>query len=129
MVLEGGLRAESFSAYMRGERTLLDPEYSGFIDSKAVDKTVRSGIIGKNRETTVSYVHKIGKIDIELYSCITDDITTDEVVITNERIQHINDRHPGDYEYIKWHIQEILDSPDYILEDTNKENTGLILKN
>ena len=120
--------AESFGAYISGERSLLDPEYVRCIDSKAVDKTVKSGIIGKNRETTVSDVHKIGKIDIELYSCITDDITTDEVVITNERIQHINDRHPGDYEYIKWHIQEILDGPDYILEDTNKENTGLILK-
>ena len=38
MVLEGGLRAESFGAYMSGERTLLDPEYAGFIDSKAIDK-------------------------------------------------------------------------------------------
>ncbi len=45
MVLEGGLRAESFGAYMRGERTLLDPEYVRFIDSKAIDKTAKSGII------------------------------------------------------------------------------------
>ena len=45
MVLEGGLRAESFGAYMRGERTLLDPDYAGFIDSKAIDRSTNPDII------------------------------------------------------------------------------------
>ena len=69
----------------------------------------------------------IGKIDRSIYGCITDDIVTDEVIITDERIQHIKERHPGDYErYIKY-ITRILADPDYILE-ANKPNTGVVLK-
>lgn len=34
-------------------------------------------------------MHHIGQIDIEKYRVVTEDIRTDEVVITDERIQHI----------------------------------------
>lgn len=69
----------------------------------------------------------IGKIDIEKYKCITPDITTDEVIITEERIAHIQARHPGDYERVWSFLQDALADPDYILDD-KMENTGLILK-
>ena len=36
----------------------------------------------------------VGHINIKLYRCITEDITTDEVIITEERIQHIEEHHP-----------------------------------
>ncbi len=55
-------------------------------------------------------VQRIGKIDIEKYKVVSDRIRTDEVVITDERIQHIRERHPQDFErysvYIKiyWKI-------------------------
>lgn len=68
-----------------------------------------------------------GYIDIEKYRCITDDITTDEVVITEERVRHIEAHHPGHYEKISPFLQAALDAPDYILEDKNP-NTALILK-
>ena len=34
-------------------------------------------------------MHLIGKIDKNIYKCITEDIVTDEVIITDERIRHI----------------------------------------
>lgn len=68
-----------------------------------------------------------GYIDIEKYRCISHDITTDEVIITKERIAHIMERHPGDYERYIGYLSEILADPDYILE-ANKPNTGIILK-
>ena len=37
----------------------------------------------------------LGKIDREVYSCVAGDIVTDEVIITDERVQHIKERHPG----------------------------------
>ena len=40
----------------------------------------------------------VGHIDMEKYSCVTTDIATDEVILTEERIAHIRQRHPGDYE-------------------------------
>lgn len=72
-------------------------------------------------------VHIIGKIDIEKYKCVTEDILTEEVVITEPQIAHIKDRHPNDYERYFKYISEILKSPDYILE-ANKPNTAFVLK-
>lgn len=73
-------------------------------------------------------MYYITKIDIEKYRCIAEDITTDEVIITEERIQHIEDHHPGAFEKIATYLQIALDDPDYILEDGKNTNTGLILK-
>ncbi|MGN0601720.1 MAG: PBECR2 nuclease fold domain-containing protein [Oscillospiraceae bacterium] len=72
-------------------------------------------------------MHYIGKIDIEKYKCVTNDITTDEVIITDERIQHIKDRHPNDYEKYCFYMSEVISNPEYIVE-ANKPNTALVLK-
>ena len=69
----------------------------------------------------------IGKINREIYKCISDDIQTEDVIITEERIQHIKERHPNDYERYCEFLKEIVEQPDYIVE-TNKSNTALILK-
>ena len=68
-----------------------------------------------------------GKIDIEIYNCITKDITTDEVIITDERIQHIKEHHPNNYEQYYSYMRSIIENPEYIIE-ANKPNTALILK-
>lgn len=47
---KGEYLAESFTAYMKGERDILDPEYVEFIDSKTIDKSTKSGIIGEKEE-------------------------------------------------------------------------------
>ena len=74
-------------------------------------------------------VTTVGTIDRGIYSCITPDIQTDEVVITDERIGHIKEHHPGDYEKIAPFLKAALSDPDYILEDeAHRKNTGLILK-
>ena len=72
-------------------------------------------------------MHSVGKIDIEIYKCITEDIVTDEVIITSEKIQHIKDRHPEDYERYCGYLNEIIEEPQYIVE-TAKPDTALILK-
>ena len=72
-------------------------------------------------------VHSIGKIDREIYKCITEDIRTDEVIITDNQIQHIKARHPEAYERFSGWFGEIVRNPDYIVE-TLKPNTALILK-
>ena len=81
----------------------------------------------ESKGKTVDSVKTIGKIDIKKYQCITKDIQTDEVIITDERIQHIRERHPDDYEKYFKYANDILAAPDYILE-ANKPNTAFILK-
>lgn len=105
---------------------------AAFVDGRHKDgltRTVAGDIIKtrKKSKEEVSDVQTVGRIDIEKYRCITSGITTDEVIITDERIQHIMERHPGDYERYIGYIPEILADPDYILE-ANKPNTGVILK-
>jgi len=72
-------------------------------------------------------VHTIGKIDKNIYKCVTEDIVTDEVIITDERIAHIQERHPNDYERFYSYIPEIISDPDYIIE-ANKPYTATVLK-
>lgn len=72
-------------------------------------------------------MHFVTKLDIEKYSCVTERIITDEVIITDVQIQHIKDRHPGAYELFREHFEEIINAPDYIIE-ANKPGTALVLK-
>ena len=69
----------------------------------------------------------VGYIDTETYRCVTDNIVTNEVIITEERVQHIRDRHPGDYERYLKHMEKIIAEPDFIIA-ANKENTAVVLK-
>lgn len=95
---------------------------------KSVAKSGESGTTTSNKEKTTSNdVHKIGVIDINKYQCVTKDIKSNEVIITDERIQHIKDRHPKDYERYCGYMREIISNPDYIIE-ANKPNTALLLK-
>lgn len=40
----------------------------------------------------------ICKLDIDKYKCVTSDIITYEVIITDKQIEHIKERHPYDFE-------------------------------
>lgn len=72
-------------------------------------------------------MHIIGKINKNIYKCVTEDITTEEVIITDNQINHIKNRHPNDYENFSSYFSDILSDPDFILE-ANKHNTAFILK-
>ncbi|MCM1480733.1 MAG: PBECR2 nuclease fold domain-containing protein, partial [Muribaculaceae bacterium] len=69
----------------------------------------------------------IGKIDIEKYRCVSDNIITDEVIITENQISHIKEHHPNDYEQFSQYLGEIVADPDYIIEG-NRPDSALILK-
>lgn len=85
------------------------------------------GILDVLDKSEVAKVRIIGKIDVNIYKCVSDDIVTDEVVITDERVEHIKERHPNDYERFVEYIPLIIAEPDYILA-ANKPNTGVLLK-
>ena len=58
---------------------------------------------------------------------LTEDIITEEVIITENQIQHIKDRHPEAYNKVLKNIQETISTPDYIIRDKHAY-TGLIIK-
>ena len=69
----------------------------------------------------------ICKIDRELYHVVEEDLVTDEVIITEQQILHIEEGHPGDFERLAEYIPRILQEPDYILRG-NRPHTALVLK-
>ena len=70
----------------------------------------------------------IGSIDIEVLIEYFN-ITTNKLIITKERIEHINKRHNNDYDLYNMYINKLINDPDYILKDVNNINTVLYLKN
>lgn len=70
---------------------------------------------------------KICDLDIELYRCVSQNIRTREVIITEERIAHIKERHPDDYERFRAYIPRIIADPDYIIA-ANRPETAVLLK-
>ena len=72
---------------------------------------------------------KIGKIDIEKYAPLCDkEIITNEVIITYKQIEHINEERQGVYDKYKDDLKDIIEEPDYIMEDTKHKETGMIVK-
>ena len=67
---------------------------------KSVAKDSGSGIMKSSSTKEDIEVHSVGKIDRDIYKCITEDIVTDEVIITDNQMQHILDRHPEAYKEV-----------------------------
>lgn len=69
----------------------------------------------------------VGKIDRGIYRCVTEDIVTEEVIITEERIRHIIERRGQRFydTYCK-SFEKIILNPDYIFAD--RANTALVCK-
>lgn len=94
---------------------------------RKLTKQATDGILQRTKHIEVPDVHYIGKIDRNIYKCVTKDIVTDDVIITDERIRHIKERHPNDFERYCFYLKEIVEEPEFIIE-ANKENSALILK-
>lgn len=72
-------------------------------------------------------MHLLCKIDKAIYSLVEREIQSSDVVITDERIEHIKERHPQDYERFMRYIPQIIQEPDYIIV-ASKPHTAVILK-
>jgi len=71
--------------------------------------------------------HYLCKLNKAICGVITEDICSDEVIITDKQIKHIQERHPDDYEIFLKHGRDMILNPDYILE-ANKPFSGVLLK-
>lgn len=70
--------------------------------------------------------HFVGKINREMFKTISCDITTEEVIITEERIEHSN-KHQNAYEKYGGYIGSVLSDPDFIFLDSHP-NTAILIR-
>lgn len=63
----------------------------------------------------------IAAIERDLYTVISDSIASERVIITDERVEHIRQRHPGDWEHYSAFISDTITDPDFILRDDHPD--------
>ena len=73
-------------------------------------------------------IKNLGKIDITLLESEYGKIQTDEIIITNERIMHIKERHPEDFELFNKYGTESVRHPDMIIKDEKHTETIFMIK-
>lgn len=95
--------------------------------AKTVEISPKHATISASEDKGGSAVHYVTRLDVEKYRCVSGGITTDEVIITDERIQHIKDHHPNDFERYERYLVKIIEEPDYILE-SDLPHTAFLLK-
>nr|DAR68663.1 MAG TPA: minor capsid protein [Caudoviricetes sp.] len=96
-----------------------------YVDKLSEQK--ETDIMGKSHEKDVNPVHFVCKLDKSIYSVVSSDVQSGDVIITDERIGHIKDHHPNDYETFIGYIPQIIESPDYIVA-SQKPHTAVVLK-
>ena len=70
----------------------------------------------------------IGKIDSSIISDYFGQLTTDSVVITSERWNHIIMRHTHDVSLFEQYATEAVQNPDIILVDAKNASTIFVIK-
>lgn len=73
-------------------------------------------------------IRSLGKIDIKILEIEYGRIQTDEIIVTNERINHIKERHPEDYFLFEKYGQESVTSPDLVVKDIKHAGTIFMVK-
>ena len=74
-------------------------------------------------------IQSLGNIDIQVLTKEFVKIQTDEIIVTNERISHIKERHPEDYNLFEKYGRESVISPDLIIKDLKHCGTVFMVKN
>lgn len=68
------------------------------------------------------------KLDRGIYSCVTEDIVSDDVIITEKQVQHIFEGHSEkEHALVIQRLAESVQAPDYILRDTDPR-TAVVFK-
>lgn len=57
-----------------------------------------------------------------------DGLRTEEVVVTEERLEHIRLRHPEDFELFQIYGKQAIENPDIIAKDEKHENTVFVIR-
>ena len=72
----------------------------------------------------VAEVISLCKINLQIFAGKFGRILTDEVIITNERIEHIKTHHPEDFGLFQLYGKDCVQYPDLVL--TDKKNFGTV---
>ena len=70
----------------------------------------------------------LGKINIEILKSEFGTLQTDEIIVTDERIDHIKIRHPEDYSLFATYGASSVSDPDFVIKDEKNKGTVFMVK-
>ena len=70
----------------------------------------------------------LGRLNISLLGNRFGKITTNDVVVTDEREEHIKSHHMEDYALLQQYAESIVEDPDYLIEDVVNKTTVFMIK-
>ena len=70
----------------------------------------------------------LGKLDTRPLKNEFGDLQTDEIIVTNERLDHIKTHHADDYVYFKKYGTDAVLSPNEIIKDLKNDGTVFMIK-
>lgn len=73
-------------------------------------------------------ITKLGKINTQSFEKEFGRLKTDEIIITNERIEHIKSHHPMDYQLFEKYGKDTVNDPDIIIKDGKKDGTVFMVR-
>ena len=114
--------------YAKNRERINAQKRAAYAARKAYTNQATSAILDTSNKIGVNPdVNFVCKIDRSLYRVVEQDLVTDEVIITEQQILHIEEGHPGDYDRLAAYVPDVLQQPDYILRG-NRPHTALVLK-
>ena len=125
------LRYECGTANLKKTKAWNGFEVSIAPAKKTVAESLQSATmdISEDKGTdNLTEIYSIGRIDTKLYSEKFGNIQTDEVIVTNERIEHIKSHHPEDYELFEQYGRDCIADPDLIISDEKNVGTAFLIK-
>lgn len=125
------LRYECGTADLKKTKAWSGFEVSIAPAKKTVAESLQSATmdISEDKGTdNLTEIYSIGRIDTKLYSEKFGNIQTDEVIVTNERIEHIKSHHPEDYELFEQYGRDCIADPDLIISDEKNVGTAFLIK-
>lgn len=85
-------------------------------------------ITDEKKVADMTQIFAMGTIDKQVFLNKYGALQTDEVIVTGERLVHIQERHPEDYNLFIKHGKECIEHPDLIISDENNIGTVSMIK-
>ena len=73
-------------------------------------------------------IKQLGKINKIFLEQEFGQLQTDDVIVTNERLQHIKNKHPEDYNLFEQYGVACVSEPDFIIKDEKNIGTVFLIK-
>ena len=103
------------------------PEEAEAKEREVLDKIAESGII-KLGSDRMAEITKLGMLNTQPLEKEFGELKTAEIVVTDERIEHIKLRHPDDFALFKQYGSVTVETPDIIVKDCINTNTVFMIK-